>query len=169
MLYSVHKKDPCANLTTRKTQNDIFQLPISCSQPPASILYTTTPFRPPRLKSKAMQAAQGKVTLDHPNRNVKPAPASTPSPSPTPPATPPKTFAKSNRGATSPLFGASGVSRLRLRSMPAFDGNVGNISFAFGLGSSRKYGCERHVAASGREAGFSARRWERRVRPAVVR
>lgn len=125
--------------------------------------------QPPRLKSKAMQAAQGKVTPDHPNRNVKPAPASTPSPSPTPPATPPKTFAKSNRGATSPLFGASGVSRLRLRSMPAFDGNVGNISFAFGLGSSRKYGCERHVAASGREAGFSARRWERRVRPAVVR
>jgi hypothetical protein len=78
-------------------------------------------------------------------------------------------LAKSNLGASSPLFGASGVSLLRRLSIPAFEGKVGNISFALGLGSSRKYAWERQDWAVGREVGFRARSVERRVRPEVVR
>jgi len=49
------------------------------------------------------------------------------------------------------------------------DGKVGNISFGFGRGSSRKYGCLRHSAAVGREAGFSASKEEMSWRPALER
>lgn len=101
----------------------------------------------------------------HPNRNVNPAPDSPESP----PAAPPNTPAKSNRGASCPRFGASGVCRRRRFSMPALDGKVGNISFGFGRGSSRKYWWERHWAVVGRARGFRASRDERRWRPALVR
>ena len=73
---------------------------------------------------------------NYPNLSVNPAPASFPSVAEV--ADAPKTSAKSNLGASSPYLGASGVALFRLLSCPAFDGNVGNISFAFGLGSSLK-------------------------------
>jgi hypothetical protein len=70
-----------------------------------------------------------------PSLSVNPAPTSPVSPPGTPP---PNTPAKSSCGASAPCLGASGVSRRRRLSMPALDGNVGNISLGFGRGSSRK-------------------------------
>lgn len=102
--------------------------------------------------------------INHPIRNVNPAPDSPVSP----PAAPPNTPVKSNLGASCPRFGASGVCRRRRFSIPALDGNVGNISLGLGRGSSRKYWWERHCAVVGRDVGFRASRDERRWRPAFV-
>ena len=102
---------------------------------------------------------------NQPKRRVNPAPASPVSP----PGAPPNTPAKSNRGASWPRLGASGVSRLLLFSIPALDGKVGNISFGLGRGSSRKYGWDRHSWVVGRELGFRASREDSRCRPALVR
>lgn len=102
---------------------------------------------------------------DQPSLSVKPAPDSAASLS----IPPPNTFAKSSRGASSPLLGASGVSLFLLFSIPALDGKVGNISLDFGFGSSRKYGWARHSLAVGRDAGFRASSVERSDRPDEVR
>lgn len=102
---------------------------------------------------------------NQPKRSVNPAPASPVSP----PAAPPNTLAKSNRGASCPCLGASGVSLRLLLSIPALDGKVGNISRGLGRGSSRKYGCERHSWVEGRVLGFRASSEESKWRPALVR
>ena len=71
------------------------------------------------------------------SRRENPPPISSSSLPPKIPPLPATIFPKSIR-PTSPLLGAFGLEILLLFSCPALLGKVGNISFAFGFGSSLK-------------------------------